>query len=375
MNNRKYERLSFYCPEDKDIYDFLSAKAPSIEQLEHFLRGRGIFCPQIDRSNIDDIRAYISELPLDWKDLSALIDLVDVRESSDNVTYRDVKYAGPIGVVVDAVKEVEDLRSMREGESYTIVNSGYDNFSVRIDYMDSQAKFTRMIQRWPVSIMLYFEKKGDELLVRYTNNATALAIVTSVEGKLAELSAGEKEVKPLVSSELSLESVLSTRLRVKFFRQLVENLPGFEYQTVTDVRIERLPKALRTKVPEQDDEDADTIEAERIRKVILNGKDLCMTDDFKKYVDQGFFISSVSWQSLDEKSGELIDFRAGFEVPGAALGFQYRILGKHIAEDGEHESVRIKVIDSTARIYYQTLEEAAKAVHSKILEESVAQGQ
>lgn len=372
MSNRsknKYHQYSSYCPDDKDIYDYLRGRKPSVDKLHAYLRNRGIFFGSSSPSVKEDMIEYISYLLVDWDQYNRLVDFTDVRGSADKISSQDAEFHGSMEEVFDALKSVESVRGIRESEKYRIVTHTPRLIGYEIDFLEVESKFTRIIQRRPRTIKLTIEKNNEGITIRYTQHDRSLPIIDAILYFLAESAAGEGELVPLNVSAISFEDILDPKLRVKFFNDLIKRVEGLDFQTVTNVRIQRLPASLRQGAASDENsvvsEDVQEVE-DRIKRVVFRGTDLTLTPEFKKFTDDGFFTCSVSWESVDSSEGSIVEMTAGFEVPDMGINFYYIIVGKRVIDKDGVAGERERVNPATTQNYYQRIAAAAKLVLSEI---------
>jgi hypothetical protein len=373
----KFHKSSLYCPDDKDLYDFLKATGASAEKMDSFLRMRGIYSSMAAGS--DDLRKFLATLPLGWEDVEKLLDSVDVRESKERLIPKTFSSEATNEQVIQALRDVELIRQKRDRGHYAIVEAPDKRIiNVEIDYVATKNEKNRLTQAENATISLVIRRIAGGFSVMHTNSDVAHAIYEVFLGKLGELTKKPEEEKPLVvpSQSISLKAILDTALRVKFFKLMSENIEGFTYGTMIDVKVGRLPKELRPKVSSDDESDRvdekKDEDAERIRRVILNGTDLHRTKQLAEYFAQGFFITGMAWQSVHDATDELVDFYAGFKNPLDAVGFELCVHGKHLRVDGEFSVERENIPKPTAHLFSALLQDSAIAAAHAIVTEAEA---
>lgn len=372
----KFHKSSLYCPDDKDLYDFLKATGASLEKMGTFLRRRGVYLSK--SASADEARKVIAASVLAWTDISSLIDFVDLRESSKRLIPKRLNLEVDRDILIQAFRDVESHRQKRYIEHYKISPLQDGDLTVDVDYLAVRNERNRMTQKENDTLSFIFKKTSTGFSVMHTNCETAVAIYETLRGTLAELTKSPNAPTPEIESVcISLKKILNTELRVKFFRTMSENIAGFEYGTMLDVKVCRLPKELRVKAESSPSDVPDESEGdiERIKRVIISGRDLHRTKQLSDYLAQGFFISGMSWQSHHLASDELIDFYAGFGNQQEAEEFDFCVYGKHVRVDGLFEEARENLPRPTANAYCALLQEAAFEAFNQIVIEAESENE
>jgi hypothetical protein len=323
----KYFRSSYYCPDDKDVYDFLKATKATGDSMLKFLREQGIYASSRDTS--EHLCDHISTYYLDWHAAEKLVDLVNVREGEDAQAGQDVPWNGKFTDIGTAAQAVQELRSVRDRETYVIEQTG-DKCVVKISYVDVENGKTRLLQQRDKELTLTIESRPNGFHIRHDNVPRADVIISNLLGILAQPNA-EEEKQELKPSQVELTAIRTAKGRVDFFKKMMDGIDGLTLREVTHIRTERMPRA---EIAEEEDE-AEREEAEEtVRRIVMYGRRLWETKEFRDLVDKGFFASSATWRAEQATaSREHIDVTVGFNQAIEGKDFHYKILGVYNRDD------------------------------------------
>lgn len=363
----KYFRSSYYYPDDKDIYDFLSATHATIDAMLQFLRREGIYVSE--KESREHLCEYISLYYLSWENAEQLVDLVNVRETDEPATSQSYSWTGPFSDVSDAMKGVQAIRATREREVYTI-DATADAISVTVSYVEIENGKTRLLQQREKSLSLQIQKRADGFHVRYDNNPRSEAIIQTLIGQLQEQDQSE-EKKEIRGSGIDLSGVTSAKGRVDFFRKMMDGIEGLDLREVTKIGMERLPGTVIEGDEELDEDDVE----ETIEKMIVYGRRLWQTPAFQEFVEKGFFVSNATWRSeLKQPTREHVELSAGFSSPKEGQGFQYKVHAIFRRDDnGDLRPARERVLGAMHETLLLGIEAGAETALAEVLAEQEAQ--
>ena len=341
--NRKYHKSYLYYPDDKDIFDFLDASKAQLRKIRSFIQRRGLYLSK--SATVDTYYKYVSCLPLSWDDLVELVDLVELTEKKENNTFTDFSFKGDFDLVSEAFNKVNEYRSDKNKERYKVTQQN-GKVIIEVEYLEIDTSKTPMLQGRPATLTIEVEQVGESIRATHTSNETANRILQSFQGFLEESNLDEegKTIK-IESSTVSLEDILDPELRVKFFTNLTHTIDGFDYHSTTNVRVARIPKdALVGNSDEDEDDDLDQDDDdEKIKNVIIQGISIESTPQYRDLIKSGFYISNISWESIEKSSNDKVAFSAGFAKPDSAVGLEYKILHRQVMDGGVY-TAREKVL-------------------------------
>lgn len=231
---------------------------------------------------------------------------------------------------------------------------------------------TPMLQGRPATLAIEVSKQGGVIRATHTNNELAGNILLGFQGVLEQSYFGPNgEQKYVTSTAISLKDVLDPSLRVLFFKKLSRNLVGFEYVTTTNVKVARMPKRFSAIIEDVEDEEQNELndeEEQKIKNVIFQGIHLESTQQYNDLLAEGFYISSISWDSTDLDSKDRVAFTAGFAKPEETTGFEYKIQHRQVLDNGKYLP-KEKVLPMSLPKYKQCVQNAATVSLVAIREE------
>jgi len=119
---------------------------------------------------------------------------------------------------------------------------------------------------------------------------------------------------------------------------------------------------------ENEGEDSDVDENEvvaqkmlgHVKKVALDGEGLLYSPEFQHLSDQGFFISSIIWQSLFDIADPIsVEFEATFGNPEECTEFKYNVRCYFKAKNGVFTPTRRQFEDHEKTKFFKLIEECA----------------
>jgi|GEM_PF-6100945 len=341
QRRRNYHKSPLYYPDDKDMRDFLRSTPVGERKLRLFLAFRGIMVPK-DISR-EELTIRISRLILGWNELNNLVDLVDLGEEQEKSTFSDIQYAGSLSLAKDALEKVREERQQVEKESYRISMSN-GKIIAAVDYIQIDTSKTPLLQGRPATLKVEIEQHNGKLRVTHTSNDTSKAVVRALLDQLKSLRGEDsKEVK---LSSISLACVLNAGLRVDFFKRLAHGIDGFEYERATSVKVARLPIVDSSISDVANEPDGDDLESEErdnstseavLKNVILQGFDVEKSDHYQKLLDAGFFVSNLTWDSIETATKDRLSFSAGFKNAETTEGFEFKVNYRVNFDNGDYK--------------------------------------
>lgn len=373
MANSTFPSLYFY--DDKDIRDALTASKskPSAARLVAFLRERGIVASQ--EWGRDALAEYVSLPPHDLAMVQQLGGLVDSPDRVEKTTSAEWPATVSLEQITSATRQVGDRRSGDRQEIYDVKVVGR-SVVVDVKYSDFDMSRTRMRQRQGREARIEFDVSAGKLIVRQAASPRAKEIAQEMAAALAEVSGQEMKAR-----SIELTGVPNARLRTKFFTNLMSSMTGFRLQTVTSVRVDRLETQGVESQESSLEEDEDTDQPEReetreevemlgfVNRMTLEGEGILYSSQYQALDNEGFYISRSTWASLEDASGALVEFEAGFSDPEAA-DFRYSVNGVFPQKgSGEHRKNKKQPTPTERLGYLRNLEIAARVALDSVLSE------
>lgn len=350
----KYFKASEYYPDDKDIYDFLDSQTRKTDQVLVFLRTRGIFCAK--QTPKDHLQTYVSLLNFDWPSAVRLVDTIDLRETEDKLTNRKIEIDTNADQISDAIKKVQIERQNPNREVFKTKREG-DAVVVSVSFVDVDTSKSRVLQKREKELDIRINPLKNEVNVTHTDSPRANEIVESV---LQALMTANNAVE-LKETKIDLSHIRDHKLRLEFFVKMMREMPGMVLLDVSNVKVDRVPPSPSAQDTGENSEKSDEPIREKLKRVVLMGEQLLLTQEYHELTERGFFISSANWQS--EKAdgrGIRVEFHAGFSDSSDAKEFSYKVMGEyHRDDDGELLAQRRKVFGAERVAYQDALEKSA----------------
>jgi hypothetical protein len=358
----KYYRSSFYCPDDKDVFDFLEGVNAPMKDMLRLLRSFGIYVSgNLGRAKVQE---YISLFYLDWETSNRVGDMASLRPSEERSTSREVNFAGDLSNVLDAITSAKTFRAERNREIYSAESVSDTVVEYKVTYIDVESAATRMLQEREKTLNIRFEKTPQGCKVRYENNLRGQQIVENVLGFLENPEGGE--TRSLDVNTVEIARIPTAEARVEFFKDMMTNIEGLELRDVLNMKMKQLEKIPSTEDEEDDEEEILSEEEiqDTLEKVIFYGRNLFLTSEFQALVNKGFYLGSATWRSEIMEDRDHIEMFAGFDDDG--LRFAYKVTGVYRRNsEGDIRAVKEHPSRSLSDQYLNRLEtQASKALEN-----------
>jgi hypothetical protein len=350
----------FYATE-KDIFDILVSMQRKITKsiLVDICINRGILIsPDEER---DDIIDYISMLPHDFIDLSALMDIARANVRSERKTSTEINteiQGKDINMAINAIKKNRE----KYGETYRVISESNNRSTIKVEYTVVDYGMTRLRQR--------VEKEG---YIEVMNENGRTKIRRPANDKMQEITRDIFiELKKTTSKELeeevvSLAHIRDSEIRILFFVSLIRSLAGFELVDVTHVRVSRLKEADTKEIDTDEIDTSEEIEqteeifAGHVNKAALDGVGLLNSEEYQNLKEKGFFISSLVWKSQERTgSGNRVVFEASFDNPDDFTNFVYNVKGYYKRTEKGFTITKLPFNELAKTSYHRLIEDAAK---------------
>jgi hypothetical protein len=346
----------FYATE-KDIFDILTAMKKKMTRgiLFDLCISRGILIsPEEER---DDIIEYISMIPHDYIDLSALMDIARTNTRSERKTSMEVSTElqnKDINKVINAIKKGRE----KYGETYRVISESNNKSTIKVEYTVVDYGMTRLRQRVEKEGYIEVMKENGRTKIRHPANDKMQEITKDI---LTEL---KKATKIELEEEvISLAHIRDSEMRILFFVLLIRSLSGFELADVIHVRVSRL-KDVNIEIDADETEEIEQTEeilTGHVNKAALDGVGLLNSEEYQNLKEKGFFISSLVWKSQEKtRNGNLVVFEASFENPEDFTSFVYNVKGYYKRTEEGFALTRLPFNEMEKSSYHRLVEDAAK---------------
>jgi hypothetical protein len=353
--------MSKYHVRPIDIYDTFMAKEKklSITTILQIARAKGIILsPNSSRENLAQ---YISSIPFDYDDIVELYTLIESDKKGEKTTSTRVKKKLDFTTVNSAVDKLNKDRELFK-EVYQIISPPNSPVIVlEATYHETDYSRARMLQTTKRKARIEFTSKTDTL-VRFPANGKCTQIVNDIILNI-ETNEGEK----FDVEKIELSHISSPERRNSFFLSLLSNADQMVTEDIVSVKM----------MPLNADGDDDMNETEGgtaitglIKRIAIEGTAITALNEYKSLINNGFFISNISWKAKDTTTNPniLVELEAGFSNPVDCIDFKYSVKGIYTLEkDSGFFSLHRKQATETDRLKYLTkIENAAKASMDKV---------
>jgi hypothetical protein len=357
----------------RDIRDALlsSKQRISKEFLFDFLSCRGVLIS--GSSSREELIDALASLTHGYSDFEEIYGQLEVVPRPERTTSR------AIDVAVDSAKlqvAVEAIRAARRDhhEAINLLVSDGGSTKIKVEYTELDHGKTLLRQRRAREAEVEIYKVGKQFRLRYPANERLEGIVDSL---IDSIQKNEKE--PIKQEFVDLSSFDKKR-RTLFFKSLITSLKGFEFTDVIKVAVDNEidsvefsedPEFSGDEVDDEVGDDAADVAELRaevaaevssfLRSAALDGTGVLHSKELQQFLESGFFISKVVWQSTQkDKNGFKVEIEAMLENPSKGTGFRYSVKGFYpCKKDGSHTLTRRQANDVVKKPVLAVVEDAA----------------
>lgn len=358
-----------------EIFDALMAKGKKIgiNGLLNIAKQKSILISKDDERN--KLAEYVSQLPFDYDDIVSLYEIIEQDNRREKLSSSQIKSNIDYPKLQ---KSIENLASQLalSGERAVIVTNP-ESRSIIVDYEYLEVDFGKatMLQETLRKDRVEFLPTSKSVTnVRYVSNVKCKELVDRIIKEIERFENSKFEI-----DEIELSHIKDGKRRNDFFFTLINGLDGMNLDDVSGIKISR-----NDETPDESDEEGDNDVNESngdeiiptdafvgfIKEVALKGKALLGQKEYLDFVEKGFFISNLTWKSLDNsiEPNLLVEFEAGFEDHQECKGFQYAVKGAYFYKKDESGFSRTrKPLPEPNKILYKSkIENAARMSKEQI---------
>ncbi|MBK1830528.1 hypothetical protein JIN77_07310 [Verrucomicrobiaceae bacterium R5-34] len=301
-----------YCPDDKDIFDFLNSKNIPIVELKKLLRYRGVFVA--DSTTKRRMTELVARETFCWEDVTDLIDLVKERTTRRKYIPGDHQTGASFEVVESATHAAVDFLQKKYGDGFEVKKTDDDNIRITQSYKEVSLEKTRLIQVVEKESEIILTKTDDGFTTSRSAGSKSFALEQAIIGEVERL--GKDEGFTVTDNSLKLSHLKTNEDRLKFFALLSDKVEGFSFEEVLSAKVE----SVENQVNEDFDEDSDDELGEEseelvaaIQSLTFQGRDIARSPIYAEHVGSDFFPISCEWRSsCDEGNYSAVKFKAGF---------------------------------------------------------------
>jgi hypothetical protein len=341
---------------DKDLFDLLIAPRQKITEktMLELARDRRIFCSsQASRHELAD---YLSALPHDFQDLAGLIERGEAGTRNERTTFIALD-AGDVNEADIRAALASYKTSVGASERVTVPPAGTGVVFANVEYSEFDYSKTHLLQRQNKNAAIEFRIDDGKVKIRLPSTERAHEIVAAVVGELER-----NKRSTFAKKEISVAHLNAER-RSQFFLFLLRNMPGYQVDTVTRLKVASSDPVDDLNDAEDTDDGVDAASAEMlhlVENVALSGDNLLASPQYNQLVESGFFITSMTWRASQlDAPYDKIQFDVSFEDGKAGTGFRYLARVAHrSSRDSYPQSFRLPT-EARKKELFETIEATA----------------
>lgn len=345
---------SLYFASDKVIFDSLNQHQVKIEHVRELLFERGIIVSS--RTSKEELAQYFSRLTADYFDHDSIASKLGRVAKKERTTTSELKGSFGDSEILDALNAVKTMIEKTGNTVDITVKDGKIIALISYEHVDYSKIDLRQVE--PRDALIVFNKEPDgTFTLRSTQNNEIDAVVDIVVSSL-----GEKAGKPLERTRISLESMANPASRTNFYENLINDIQGFKFITVTEAYCFR-PK---TSGVIRDDQDIDTdVDIEKlpwVEKIALRGEGVNKSIVINDLYKSGYYIVKVLWRVQDEKNSnsDIFELEAQFSRPDNCTDFSYKVKSVLMVTDGIQTTKRRSAKKEEEETLFRLIDESAK---------------
>ena len=334
----------------QDIEDVLLARGQkvSVSALVAIAKSKNILVS----NNLDRVALakYVATIPFDNRDIEDLYSLIEYDQRREKMTCSRLKSKIKEDNIRGAVDSFVEKRLKCNDVLSVVSRPGAPTLILEYDYDEEDFGKARMLQIVRKKARIEFNIATSETLIRFPANQQCSNAIEYIVEEINKNSEDSFEVK-----KIDLSHIANPASRNKFFISLIKNMNQMDVHDVTGVKIARMNSDDNF---DDADEDGDTSVPGFIKKAVLEGQALLIQDEFKAFIDKGFYISNIKWKAVDKSSSELakVEFEAGFSDQSQCKDFKYDVKYIYVFEkDADILADRKKIPTAVERLKYLDL--------------------
>jgi len=313
---------SIYSATDKALFDAINQKSVTAQDLRSLFLKHGIIISMSTPRQV--LALHFARLMHDYEDFESLARMFGTVQRRERLTSMRVKSAVSNEDVEAAAHElVAKLKEDSDAASVTVSANGSIQVLVRYRKLHFNKSDFRQVENKEAIVTL--EREGDVIVVRGPENEKVEEICNELISNIESKAQGKVDI-----DKINLEQFPNSFLRTAFFRNLIDNMPGYKRHDVTDVYLFN-PKKKPKKIEDGEDEDLGSEETDlgiHISRASLKGGQVLESVEIKELLDKGFYISKIIWRGRDGGlDADIVEFEAQFSQPENCTNFSYLVKG------------------------------------------------
>lgn len=337
------------CPDDKDIYTTLQSNNINNSVLEELFLNHLTLTS--NKGSKEKRALNFSRSTLSYIDYITIKNIFDKEKKRKETTK---------GILLGTNLKLSDIRDVLEQDKNELkeINHTTDlkiipvgrKISIKIDYVvyDFSKNLFSGQEHLSTEIILNFDSNS-QVFIESTNDK----VVDKWQRKIIAIIEKNTEASSYKEIEISLFGIHDQEKKLKFFADLIENIPGFVYDTVVDIFVSRKKDE---DLANEDEEENPMEDVNRyIKKASFKGSKLLDSETVLQLLVKHYHIYRIIWQSTDShKTNETYQFEVRFNNPEDCTDFAYSVHGKFVDGDTKISSVPFEITKPiTSKIFQQ----------------------
>lgn len=318
-------RNNLICPDDKDVYTTLQNLAIPNNSIEMLFLNHLTLTKRSDR---EYQAKKFSTSVLSYYDYLFLKEIFQ-RKRKRKETTKGILLKTDLTKtkIKDALEvEVQKLKDINNTVDIKIIPTS-NKVSIKIDYIvfDFSKNLFNGQENLSTEIIIN-QKEDNAFFIESTNDK----IIDRWQRGIIKVIQEKSDQSSFKEIEISLFGIRDQEKKLKFYSDLMENIPGFIYETVVDVFVSR--KKEEKTDPEEENEDQTTEDVNRyIKKASFKGSKLLDSQTILELLREHYHIYKIVWQSKhSERTNEFYQFEVKFNIPEDCTDFAYSVHGKFV---------------------------------------------
>lgn len=313
------------CPDDKDIYTTLQSSNINNNVLEELFLNHHTLTSH--KGNREKRALYFSRSPLSFEDYMTIKKIFDKEKRRKETTK---------GILLGTNLSFTEIRDFLEQEKDSLIDLNHtsdlkiipvgNKIIAKIDYVlyDFSKNLFNGQDHLSTEIILNFDANS-KVFIESTNDKT----IDRWQRKIIEIIHKNTDTAEYEEVEITLFGIQNQEKKLKFFSDLIENIPGFSYETVIDIFVSRKQEDTSLSDNEEDDSIEDV--NRYIKKASFKGSKLLDSETVLQLLVKHYHIYRIIWQANDiSKPNETYQFEVRFNNPENCTDFAYSIHGKFV---------------------------------------------
>lgn len=309
---------------DSEIYDAYLSASSHFNARALFEEGRKRSILYSMREDEESLAKKLSRQIYGYRELQPIEDYFSQIARTDKTA----------SIEIDGALSQQEIKAIADGLAENAIDdeitSYLDGANVVVNTLYTKTDYSRnrFRQRQPKQATVRFDVRPNKTIVVIPATTKGREIATAFQERLKTTRQDEISVR-----EIDLSTFPDPAIRTKFFIDLAANYPLATLSDVTRMKLQASSSDVSSEIDEDEEDDllaesgVQTVEETAggvLKSISLSGAQLFGTSIFQQLRSRNFFITSVTWRSRLESSGNpVVEFNAEFEDSENCRLFRY----------------------------------------------------